>query len=140
MYEYIIICLVALTSPQNYPDLALVNPSDSTSEHWDWHRDRETKITAQGLLAAMQKSEFLMAFVVVKNCLHLLKGMTVKLQKRDIDILSAYEMVESTRNKIEALRMNIDKEHDKWFEEAQEMAKMSGNEISMPRIVGRQQG
>ena len=140
IYEYIIICLVALTSTHKYPELALVNPNNPTSEHWDWHRDRETKITAQGILAVLQKSEFLIEFIVVKNCLHLLKGVTVKLQKWDIDIHSAYEMVEGTRNNIEALTMNIEKEHDKWFQEAQEMAKLSGNEISMPRIVGRQQG
>ena len=45
-----------------------------------------------------------MAFVEVKNSLHLLKRMTVKLQKRDNDITVAYNMIEETRMKIECLQ------------------------------------
>ena len=37
--------------------------------------------TAQGLHAGIRGPEFIMAFVEVKNSLHLLKGMTVKLQE-----------------------------------------------------------
>ena len=76
-----------------------------------------------------------MAFIVVKNCLHLLKGMTVKLQKRDIDIIEAYRMINDTKNKIKNLRTNLDKEHQGWFKEAQEMAEKLGAEISIPRIT-----
>ena len=40
--------------------------------------------------AVLQSSEFLMALIIVKNDLHLLKGMT---HKRDIDITAAYTMI-----------------------------------------------
>ena len=65
-----------------------------------------------------------MAFVEVKNSLHLLKGMTVKLQKRDNDTLVAYNMIEETSKKIESLRSNIERKHKQWFEEAQKIAEM----------------
>lgn len=80
-------CLKGICLPHLHPELALVTPSDPESEKWDW--DKDTKITAQGLHAMIRRPEFIMAFVEVKNCLHLLKGMTVKLQKRDNDTLVA---------------------------------------------------
>ena len=64
-----------------------------------------------------------MAFVVVKNCLQLLRGMTTKLQKTDIDIVSAYNMIDDTKKKITDLRANIGREHADWYNEAQQMAK-----------------
>ena len=56
--------------------------ADSTDEKWDWN-------SAQELLVLLQMSEFIMAFVIVKNCFSVLRGMTVKQQKRDIDIVTA---------------------------------------------------
>ena len=81
--------LEAISIPDRHPDLLQVKPDDPESEQWNWQRDRDTVTQAQGLLANLQKAEFIMAFTVVKNCLHLVKGMTVKLQKRDIDVVSA---------------------------------------------------
>ena len=79
-----------------------------------------------------------MAFIVVKNCLHLVKGITVKLQKRDVDVISAYNMIEDTKQKIVDLRTNLDTEHEEWFKEAKEMAEEVGTEMTMPRITRRQ--
>ena len=54
----------------------------------------------------LQKSEFIMAFVVVKNFCSVLRGMAVKL-KRDIDI-AAYNIIEDTKKEITDFRANID--------------------------------
>ena len=139
IYEGICITLEAICLSHLHPDLMLVNPDDPSSEEWNWQRDRDAKTRAQGLLATMQSSEFIMAFVIVKNCLHILRGMTMKLQKRDIDTIVAYSMIEETQKKLVALRRNIVQEHEEWFKEAQEMIGKVGGEISMPRITGRQQ-
>lgn len=46
---------------------------DPESEKWNWEKDKETKITAHGLHAMIRRScRILMAFVEVKNSLHLL--------------------------------------------------------------------
>ena len=115
-----------------------MTPDDPESEIWGWEKNTETKITAQGLHAGIRRPEFIMAFVEVKNSLHLLKGMTVKSQNRDNDTLVAYNMIEETRKKIESLRSNIEREHKQWFEEAQKIAEMLDTEMSVPRVVGRQ--
>ena len=65
--------------------------------------------------------------------------MTTKLQKRDIDIIEAYSMIDSTKRKIKDLRSNIEEEHKEWFKEAEEVASQVGVDINMPRIAGRQQ-
>ena len=83
---------------------------------------KDTVTRAQGLLANLQKGEFITAVTVVKNCLHLVKGMTVQLQKRDVDVVAAYNMIEETKEKISHLRISLDKEHEEWFKEAERMA------------------
>ena len=126
--EYVCISLEAISWPHLHPELELVTPSDLTSEMWNWQRDRETTVKAQGLLASLQKPEFIMAFVVVKNCLQLLRGMTTELQKRDIDIVSAYNVIDDTTKKITDLgaNSNINREHADWYNEAQQIGKESG--------------
>ena len=75
------ICLKAISLPHLFPELALVTPSDPESEKWN--RACDIKVTAQGLHAMIiRRPEFIMAFVEVKNSLHYLNGMTVKLRKR----------------------------------------------------------
>ena len=138
MYECLCVSLEAITFPDRHPDLLRVNPDDPESEEWNWQRDRDTVIQAQGLFANIQKSEFIMAFIVVKNCLQLIKGITVKLQKRDVDVISAYNMIDDTKQKIVDLRTNLDAKHEEWFREAKEMAEEVGAELRMPRITRRQ--
>ena len=70
-----------------------------------------------------------------QNSLRLIKGTTVKLQKREI---SAYNMIEELKLLIADLRTNLDEEHEDWFKEATEMAEEVGTEMQMPRITGRQ--
>ena len=89
MYEYLSICLKAICLPHLFPEFVLVTPSYSDPESKKWNRDCDSKVTAQGLHAMIRRPEFIMAFVEFKSSLHHLKGMTVKLQKRDIDILAA---------------------------------------------------
>ena len=64
--------------------------------------------------------------------------MTTKLQKGDIDIVSTYNMIEDIKKKITDRRDNIDREHEDWCKEAQEMARKVGEETTMPRITVRQ--
>ena len=59
MYLYAFISLEAIAFPHLHHDLALVIPTDSDSEEWNWQHDRETKLQAQGLHSMLQNSQFI---------------------------------------------------------------------------------
>ena len=81
---------------------------------------RETRVKAQGLLSVMKSSIFLVAFITVKNVLEIIKPLTVKLQKRDIDIVSAFGLIDNTKEEIIALRSRIEDVFSDWFTDAQQ--------------------
>ena len=72
MYEYTCISLEAIAFPHRHHELMLVRTDGPGNEQWNWQRDRETVCKAQGLFAMLQKPKFILAFVIVKNTLHLL--------------------------------------------------------------------
>ena len=67
-----------------------------------------------------------MSFVVQKNSLHALKGIAVKLQKRDLDIYEAYQRVDETISCLQSYRTNIDEFHSRCYAEV----KLVAEEIS----------
>ena len=82
--------------------------------------DRETRVKAQGLLCVMKSSSFLVAFITVKNVLEIIKPLTVKLQKRDIYIMSAFSLIDNTKEEVKALRSRIEDVFSDWFTDAQQ--------------------
>ena len=58
-----------------------------------------------------------MSFVVQKNCLHPLKGIAAKLQKRDLDIYEAYQRVDETVSCLQSYRTNVDEFHSRCYAE-----------------------
>ena len=67
-----------------------------------WDRAKRG-VKAQGLLSVMKSSSFLVAFITVKNGLEIIKTLTVKLQKRDIDIVSAFGLIDNTKEEVNAI-------------------------------------
>ena len=67
-----------------------------------------------------------------------MKPIAAKLQKKDQDIVHAYNMIDSTIDNVKELRKNIKNEIHDWFVNATRIANEIGSEISMPRIAGRQ--
>ncbi|CAC5408033.1 unnamed protein product [Mytilus coruscus] len=80
---------------------------------WIW--DRETRIKAQGLLSTVKTSSFIVAFITVKSCLETIKPLSIKLQKRDQDIYTAYNSIDKVKESIENLRLNIEEEFSERF-------------------------
>ena len=78
MYEALVTFLDAIISPHEYPALI------SLDESWNW--DRDTRVRAQGLKAALTSFQTLSLFVITKNVLDEAKVLASKLQKRDQDI------------------------------------------------------
>ena len=85
LYECLSVTFEAILHPQNHPEIPQVDT-------WNW--DPETKTKAGGLLAYMMNFQNIVSFIVLKNCLHPLSGLASKLQKRDLDILDAYNKID----------------------------------------------
>ena len=62
----------------------------------DW--DSDTVVKANGLLKMYTTFQFIVVFVVTMNAMAVIKPVSVKLQKRSIDIVSAYNEVSSVIN------------------------------------------
>lgn len=128
MIEYVAISLEVIAFPHRNPELMsnMTRVENNDGDQWNWQKDTKTARLVQGLFASIQKSEFLMAFVVVWNCLQLLLGMTAKLQKRDLDMISAYNMIEETETQIRDLRACLNREHEVWLKESLTLAEKVG--------------
>ena len=65
-------------------------------------------------------------------------GITKKLQRRSIDVVKAFNEVESVVNDIGAVRSNIDSEFDSLHDQAMRMAERMNVIPSTPRMAQRQ--
>ena len=80
-----------------------------------------------------------MSFVVQKYCLHPLKGIAAKLQKRDLDIYEAYQRVDETVSCLQSYRTNVDEFHSRCYAEVKLVAKEISSVEERPRTVRSQQ-
>ena len=115
----------------------ILNPSSIEIEAVDlpvgW--DRETRVKAGPRTAS---SSFLVAFITVKNVLEIIKPFTVKLLKRDIGIVSAFGLIDNTKEEVKALRSKIEDDFSVWFTDEQQLAVLANSSIEMPRVIVRQ--
>ena len=59
----------------------------------------------------------IVGFTVLKNTLDYFKRLLVKLQRRDIDVLEAYTMIDNIKSAIQCLNDNIGVEFQRWDDE-----------------------
>ena len=124
MYGALVTFLEAVVSPHDFPDLA------SSERNWNW--DRDTKVKAQGLKAALCFFQTLAVFMTTKNILDEVKLLATKLQKRDQDIFNAYRMVDEVQS-IKNVRRSIDVTFSSWYDEIAQLAENVGVPESVPR-------
>ena len=129
MYYFVCCCCEAIVYPEVYIE-------NNVSADWDW--DANTKVKAQGLLHSLKSGQQIFSFLVAKNSLELVKPLATKLQKKDQDILQAYNMIDTTVDNVKELRKNINSEIHEWYADAERISNDVGCEISVPRIAGRQ--
>ena len=91
----------------------------SLERRWNW--DSDTKTTAHGSKSSLQSFVVIVGFRVLKNSLDYLKGLTAKLQRRDIDVLEAYTMIDNIKPEIQHLRDAIGVEFQRWHNEAKQL-------------------
>ena len=97
--------------------------------------DKETISKVQGLSAACQRFDRLVAFAVLYNVLEPLKPLVTKLQKHNQDIYQAYQTIDQVINDLRETKDNMDEEFHHWYEMACEMAKSVGVMPSEPRLA-----
>ena len=82
MYVAYVTFLDAMLHPHQHPDLGT----------WDW--DKDTLAKAQEMMAALTTFQNIAVFIITKNTLDIVQVLSVKLQKRDQDVLEAYAIVD----------------------------------------------
>ena len=65
-----------------------------------------------------------------------MKGLSAKLQRRDIDVFEAYTMIDNIKSEIQCLRDDIGVEFQRWYDEAKQQASYIGTEEEMLRVPG----
>ena len=103
--------------------------SEGSTSGWN----AESCRLAENLMTCLTKFQFLIAFVVTKECLGYIKGLTTALQKRALDICQAYSDV------LKEVRENIDTKHKEWFDIAVALGdKVNASVPDLPRRCNRQ--
>ena len=102
----------------------------------DW--DATSRSDAQQILAAITNFEFIVVFLTAYQYLSHLAGITVKLQKRTLDIIEAYEEITEISKVYKDERKNIDAGFAKVFDQSIRIGDKVGSTVGMPRIASRQ--
>ena len=93
----------------------------------------------QSLLNYITKFQFLIAFVVSKQRLEHIMGLTISLQKRAKDICQAYSEVNIIVIALNEVRSNIDVKHKVWHDMTVTLGeKVDASEPQLPRRCGHQ--
>lgn len=93
---------------------------------------------ANGLLMRITSSLFIASFITAFYFFGYLKGLSVKLQGNSINILSAYDMVDTVKSTLHRLRGD-DKTFTDMWKDMEKMAQIAGlDTLRIPRRCGRQ--
>ena len=97
---------------------------------WNWDTDSKSK--ANGLLHALHKVEFIITLLTTMKCPSILKPLSIKLQKREINVFQAYNPIKDFKSNL----LDISEETSRNIYPAARKADITP---SMPRTVGQQQ-
>ena len=92
---------------------------------------------AQNLINAVT-FPFIVSMVIVRHILDLTRPLTVKLQRKEMDLLKAKDEIASLKSDLSQMEADIDARHHHLYTEAVNLARSVSVEPSMPRIVQRQ--
>ena len=103
----------------------------------DW--DSGARSDAQQLLASKTSFDFIVVFLLMYFYLSHLAGVTVKLQGKAVDIITAQQMVCSIQDVYASERTDIDGGFHRIYEQAVRMAENVGSSPCKPRSAQKQQ-
>ena len=112
-----------------------INQLDETySKGWG----AKDKQEASSYLHALSNFNFIIGLISLYRLMHPFTGITKKLQGRSIDVVKAFNEVESVVNDLGAVRSNIDSEFDTIYNQAMRTAQRTNVTRSTPRMAQRQ--
>ena len=106
---------------------------NKNKKKWTW--DRDTKTTTQGLFTATRSFEHILSFSVVFNAVEPIKPLVTKLQKRNQDIYTAYQMTVGVLRELKNYRDDIDNEFQHWYDFAVRICKDVGIGSGLPHLA-----
>jgi len=101
----------------------------------NWNQN--SRNDSQALINAITFS-FIVTLVIVRHILDLTRPLTVRLQKKAMDLLKAKEEIVLLKSALTDMQTNIDMRHHTLYEEAVTLARRVSVQPSMPRITQRQ--
>ena len=103
------------------------------NQQWNYNSRND----AQSLVNAINFS-FIVTVVVVKHILGLTRPLTVKLQRKEADLMKAKDEIDSLKSILTDMQANINDRHHTLYDEAVELAHSIQIEPCMPRLTQRQ--
>ena len=113
-------------------DIAHNRKGGGDEESGDWNQN--SKAAAKKMLPSIT-FQFVVTLVIVRYILDLTRPATVKLQRKEMDLLKAHSEISSLKKNLQDLRSNIDREHHKLYQEAVELAATIGLDPCKSRII-----
>ena len=96
------------------------------------------KVGATQFLNLLAKFKSAIGKIALYRLLHPVAGITQKLQGYTIDVIDAYQIVNTCIEDIQLLRENVDHESDVIFKQAVRMADQLNVEPNIPRLAKKQ--
>ena len=94
---------------------------------------------AHGLLTSMTSFSVLITFVFSRFVLDTIKPLTVKLQKKNIDIFTASKLIGEHVDRIKEIRREVEPEFNSCFEDEKQIAEELDIAVKTPRVCSKQQ-
>ena len=103
--------------------------------HGNWNQN--SRNDAQALINAITFS-FIVTLVIVRHILDLTRPLTLRPQKKAMDLLKAKEDIVPLKSALTDMQTDIDTQHPTLYEEAVTLARRVSVQPSMSRIIQRQ--
>ena len=103
----------------------------------DGNWNQNSRNDAKALINAITFS-FIITVVIVRHILDLTRPLTVRLQKKAMDLLKAREEVLLLKSALRGMQTDLNTRHHALYEEAVTLARRVSVQPSMPRIIQRQ--
>ena len=120
----------------------ICHPSDDESlydEINDWNWESESRTLANGLLNIFVSFQHTIVFILAKELLEPIRPIAECLQGRLQEVYFGFQKVSEVKQHYQALREDVDKEHDRIHQKALLLTDKIGGEERMPCIIpGRQ--
>ena len=116
----------------------LLSTLEEIKDNADGSYNREACADANGVYSTMLSFNFIATLIITRSIMAYTLPLTLELQKKKIDVLSAYAAVDIVKQTLQQCRENVETKHNEWYQEAVVFAASVGVVESKPRTMKRQ--